>query len=81
MGIIKRMTATIFILDERRSHSPRNPLRGSLFIRGRYWDRTSDHMLHMSHLVEIPTWFTFNTIGLTFHHFDHYLAFLAFLAW
>jgi hypothetical protein len=37
---------------------------------GRYWDRTSDHIGHVPQLVEIPTWFTFNTIGQTFRDFD-----------
>ncbi len=25
-------------------------------LRGRYWDRTSDHIDHVPQLVEIPTW-------------------------
>ena len=38
----------------------------SLRSGGRYWDRTSDHIDHVSHIVEIPTWFEYYTNGETF---------------
>ena len=42
------------------------PIRHFTSLRGRYWDRTSDHLDHVPQLVEIPTWFEYYTNEQTF---------------
>ena len=42
------------------------PIRHFTSLRGRYWDRTSDHIDHVPQLVEIPTWFECYTNEQTF---------------
>ena len=45
--------------NKKMRFSGKNPVTAAL--RGRYWDRTSDHVLHVPQLVEIPTWFPIYT--------------------
>ena len=45
-------------------------LRHFTALRGRYWDRTSDHIDHVPQLVEIPAWFLIYTKWQIFFKLD-----------